>query len=894
MTRLVLRALLRASPGWFRERHGAEFMAVHDERARAAGGFGARFALGVREVVGLAAAVARLRLGAGAPGPGRGTTGRREGSMFDGMLKDLRLAARTLKRNPAYSVVAVLILALGIGANVAIFSAANAYFFRPLPFGDPDRLVLLYETNPEFGWTDADAAPANALDWREQVEAFEDLALYSGFPSRVAFVREDGEPVLYQVSTVSGNFFDVLGVRPALGRAFTWEETWAPDDDVVILSHELWRSDFGADPGVIGRMVDFGGGRAEIVGVMPPGFSFPQGGTQMWTPWGFNTTDREQVFFRRAHYVRPVARLAAGVSVEEADAQLQVVVRRLSEEYPTTNRVMGAGLTPIRTFLTRDVRTRLSLLGGAVTLLLLLACVNVANLVLVRGVERGREVALRHALGAGRWRVVRLMLAESLTLASAGGALGLGIGWLGVRLMERFAPLGIDGATGIALDGRVVLFVAVVTVLSAVVFGLVPALRSSKASVQDALKEGSRGTGGLARSRLVGTLVAAEVALALLLVTGAGLLARSFVALRSVDPGFTTEGTLAVRFGVPSSRYPERDQVLALQDAMIERMEAIPGVLAVGSVSQLPVSGTSWSSQMQAEGWPPERVIFEVIHRRADAGYFEALGTPLIRGRMFGPDDRAGNPLVMLVNETFVREHFPGEDPIGLRVANDRNAAANPEANNWFEIIGVVADQHQVDPSQPPRAEVFESRHQDWARANWYVLRTDGDPLAVVPAIRAALREMDPTIPLGDVRPLRDVWSTSMARETFLLALLGVFGAVALLVAAVGVYGVTAQAARARTREMGIRMALGASAPSVVAMMVRQGMVVVGLGLGVGVVAMLLTGRALEAFLFAVEPTDPATLAAMVALMAAVAAAACWIPARRATAADPVRSLRAE
>lgn len=894
MTERLLRLLLRGAPASFRERHGEEILSVHRARAADVGPGWARTRFVWGEVMGLVITVARIRMGAGSAGHRVGTT-TGGSSMFESILQDIRFAARTLRRNPGFAMTAVVVLALGIGANVAIFSAANAFFFRPLPFADAGRLVHLYETNPEFGWTDADAAPANALDWREQVDGFEDVAIYSSFPFRATYVRDDGEPTLYQGATVSGNFFEVLGVRAALGRGFRWAETWAPDDGVVVLSHDLWISDFGGDPSVVGRSVTFGSNTAEVVGIMPPGFSFPAAGTQLWTTWGWGSDERDQVYFRRAHYVRAVARLAPGITEAEADAQLQVVVRRLSETYPETNRVMGAGLTPLRTFLTRDVRTRMLLLGGAVLVLLVLACVNVANLVLVRGAERGREVALRNALGAGRARVVRLLLTESLVLAGTGGALGLALGWVGVRLMETLTPLGIDGATGIALDGRVVLFVVVAATAAGVLFGLLPAIRSSAGGVHDALKEGGRSaTRSAASGRLVNTLVAVEVGLALVLVAGAGLMVRSFLELRDVDPGFATEGTLAVRFSIPSSRYAERDQVLAFQDQMLERLEAIPGVLGAGSVNLLPLAGKSWSSQMQAEGWPPERVAIEVVHRRADAGYFEALGIPLVRGRTFGPDDRPGNPMVVLVNETFARQHFPGEDPVGQRIANDRTAAANPDDNQWYEIIGIVADQHQVSPAEPPSAEVFESRHQDWARANWFVLRSDGDPLSLVPAVRAALRTMDADIPLGDVRPLRQVWTDSMARETFILTLLGVFGVVALLLAAVGVYGVTAQAARARTQEMGIRMALGASGSSVVGMMLRQGMTVVGLGLIAGLVVALLAGRALAAFLYGVEPTDPGTLLAVVALMTGVATAACWIPARRATAADPVRSLRAE
>jgi putative ABC transport system permease protein len=887
----VLQALLALAPEDFRSRYGAEVIQVHEERAEVARPAMRRMLFGGREVVGMAWLVIRSRVGQRSRGVGATTMWGRAGSMVDTIGQDLRFALRTLTRSPAFAATAVAVLALGIGATSAIFSAANAFFFRPLPFADSDRLVMLYETNPEFGWRHAAGAPANVLDWREQVDAFEDVAMYTENVSRVTYVQ-DGEPELIGATNVSGNFFSVLGVPAALGRTFDWGETWEGSDNVVVLSHDLWRTRFGGDPGVVGRTVELSGTTVEIVGVMPQGFRFPSEGTQMWSPWGWATDAREQVWFRRAHWVRPVARLASGVTLGEADSQLQVVVRRLQTEHPGTNRVMGAGLMPLRSFLIREVRTPLLVLLGAVSLLLLLACANVANLILVRASERSREVALRHALGAGRSRVVRQLLTESLVMAFLGGAIGLGLGWAGVRAMERLTALGIDGATAIALDARVVLFTMGAAVFSGIVFGLAPALGSTGARLGEALKDGGRaGTAGREGLRTVNLLVATEVALALLLVVGAGLMVRSFWLLRDVDPGFQTEGTLAVQFTVPSSRYAERDQVLAFYDQLTDALEGRPGIERAGTVGHLPLAGKSWSSQFQAEGWPPDRVGFEIVHRRADPGYFEALGIPLVRGRMFDSSDGPDDPLVVVVNETFVREHFPGEDPIGQKIAYDR--AATPESN-WYEIVGIVGDQHQNSPGQPVLAEVFENRNQDWGRFSWVVMRTSVDPMSVVPTFRSVLRELDPLIPIATVRPLREVWLTSMVRERFILTLLGVFGAVALALAAVGVYGVTAQAARRRTQEIGIRMALGAAAPEVLSMLLRQTLGVVGLGLAVGLVATLLTTRVLSTLLFGVAPTDPRTLAAVVLLLGAVALLACYLPALRATRVDPVRSLRAE
>lgn len=463
----------------------------------------------------------------------------------------------------------------------------NAYFFRPLPFEEPDELVLLYEVNAEFGWTDATAAPANALDWRERVDAFEDVALYRDFGVSDITLQADGDPVLVGGTTVTGNFFDVLGVRPALGRGFRYDETWDGSDDVVVLSHGLWVRLFGADPAVIGTTVPFGSAATpyEIIGVMPEGFSYPTDRTELWYPYGWDPAIQTSVSQRRAHYVRPVARLTDGVGLAEADAQFQAVVSALQEEYPETNRIMGAGMTPVRDFLIREVRSPLMVLLGAVTILLLLACANVANLMLVRANDRTREVALRSALGAGRARVARQLMSESLGIGVLGGAVGLIIGWLGVQGMARMQRLGIAGTTDLALDARVVAFTLGVAILSGVIFGTVPALRSASGDIQKALRDGGRGgTTGAGGLRAVGFLVTAEVALALLLVVGAGLMIRSGLLLRSVDPGFRVDGALAVELAVPSARYENRDQVLAFWDQLEESLEGRPGIERAGMV----------------------------------------------------------------------------------------------------------------------------------------------------------------------------------------------------------------------------------------------------------------------------------------------------------------------
>lgn len=891
MIRRLLALLLRLAPRPFRASQAEELLEVHDARWRGQRHIGERLYFGIREVAGVAFMVVRLRVEqAGVPWQRRSMEKGRF-ALFEAIVRETRYATRTLRRSPGFAAAAIGVLALGIGANAAIFSAANAFLFRPLPFRDADRLVMLYETNPEFGWSAANLAPANALDWREQVDAFTDVALYSEFVIRAVHVR-DGEPELVNVAQVSGNFFDVLGVSALAGRAMRWEETWEGREDVVVLSHGAWATRFGSDPAVVGRRIELNGTSVEVVGVMPPGLTFPGGEIQAWTPYGWPEANREQVWFRRAHFVRGIARIAPGYSHAEADAQLQVVVRRLQEAYPETNRVMGAGLSPLRDFLVRDVRSTLLVLIGAVTLLLLLACTNVANLMLVRAGGRVREVAVRRAMGAGRGHVVRLLFAESALLAMAGGVVGLAIGWLGVRALQQLNPVGIAGATTLALDHRVVLFTVAISGAAAILFGAVPALRSAGGRAQEALKEGGRGTAGGRRSkRIAGSLVAAELAFASALVVGAGLMVRTVTTLRRVDPGFRTDGVLAVQFTVPSARYENRDAVLSFYDRLSEALESRPGIHRVGLIGQLPLNGTSWSSQFQAEGWPPDRVGFEILHRRADRGYFEALGIPLVRGRLFEPGDRPDGPLVVVINERFAEEHFPGEDPIGQRIAYDR--AAGPEST-WYEIVGIVGNQQQTTPREPARAEVFEHSGQDWGRSNWLVVRGSADVAAMLPVVRSTLREIDPLIPMAAAQSLRSVWTASMARERYVLVLLTVFGIVALLLATVGVYGVTAEALRKRTAEIGVRMALGAAARDVVALMLRHTIGVVAIGLGVGLVATLLLARTLRSLLFGVQPSDPWTLIIVALFLGGTALFASWLPARRATRVDPVTSLRTE
>ncbi len=890
-TGVIVRFAVALCPADFRAEYGDDLVRTHRElmdSARRQGGV-ALMRTALRDASGALWVATRLRLGRDVSSVSTSTFYRRT-PMFDTLWQDSRFAFRGIARNPGFAATVITVLALGIGGVSAIFSVVNAYLFRPLPFADEHSLVTIYETNPEFGWDDASAAPANALDWRDQVDAFDDLAIYSEFANEATLII-DGEPTLLAGGGVTGNFFEVAGVRAALGRALRWDETWAPNATSIVLSDRTWRTTFGADPSILGRGLDFSGRIMTVVGVMPPTFNFPSNETDYWAPMGWEPTARQEVWFRRAHFVRTLARLAPGATQQEASAQLAVVVRRLQAEYPGTNKVMGAGLMPVRDFLIRDVRKPLLILGAAVSLLLILACTNVATLTLVRASERAREVAVRTAVGANRMRIARQMMTEALLLACLGGTAGLGLGWFAVKAIERLNPLGIPGVTSIALDGRVLFATLAVATLSGILFGLGPALNGANTAPARSLKEGgradTRSRGGMQSTQW---LVGGEVALALLLVAGAGLVLRSFGHIRDVDPGFHVENTLAFDVTAPTSRYSEREDVLAFWDQLTEQLEARPGIERVGTVGRLPLDGTSWSSQFKAEGWPEDRVGIEILHRRSDRGYFEALGIPLVRGRLFESADRDG-PLVVVINEQFAAEHFPGEEPLGQRIAYDREP---DDESSWYEIVGVVGDQHQISPAQSVRAEVFENRDQDWSRQTNVVVRTAGDPSAAIPIIRSVVAELDPLIPIAEPRPLRRVWRSSIAQEELILMLLGGFGLIALLIAAVGVYGVTARAARRRTHEIGIRMALGAQRRDILTMMLTQGFGVVVLGLVVGLGLALASTRALSSLLFGVTPNDPLTLGSVVVLLAAVAMVASYLPAFRSTRVDPLKSLRSD
>jgi putative ABC transport system permease protein len=807
------------------------------------------------------------------------------------LIGDVRFALRTLYRSPGLAFAAIATLALGVGAITAIFSAVNAVMLRPLPFAEPERLVMLWEESAERDWHRQTVAPANFLDWREEVPALEDAAAYADFSNRVTLLQ-DGTPRLLRSALVTGNFFSVLRASPALGRTLTDEETWGTAP-VAVLSDRAWRTHFGGDAAIVGRSIDIDGRQLQVVGVIPPGFAFPWEDVDLWQPMEWNREDVSQPFFRRAHWLRVVGRLAPGATLAHANEQLATVAARLRETYPATNETLGAGMTPLREFLVGDTSRPLLILLAAVTLLLLIACANVGNLLLVQAANRAREVSLRLALGAGRMRLVRQAITESLVLSFLGGSAGLLLGWLGTSVLASMLPPGILRVSEFGIDWRVVGFVLVVVTASGLLFGMAPAMWSAGRFPGEALRDSARGSGSGRTRRWGNALVVGEVALALMLSVGAGLLVRSFVALQRVDPGFEPEGVIAVSLVLPSARYDTMPKVHAFYDELVARTKTLPGVTDAAIVRQIPLGGASWSSGFAVAGRPvtPATQAMDVLHRDVSPEYFRTMRVPILGGRPFSAADREDAPPVVIINRALARAAFPDGDPVGQRVSFDREPDS---ASTWFTIVGVVGDEHQVSPAEAPKMEIFAPARQEESRGMVLVARTAGEPAGAAPAIHRIIRELDPALAVRSTETLEDVAARSVALERFLMLLLVVFAIVGVTLAVVGVYGVLAQVVRNRTRELGIRIALGAARADVQWLVVRQGLALAGAGLAIGTAVALAATRAVRGILYGVPAADPLTFAVAMALLALTVLAAAWIPARRASRADPAVALRAE
>lgn len=798
------------------------------------------------------------------------------------MFSDLRYAVRQLIKNPGFAAVAILTLALGIGACTAIFSVVNGVLLQPLDYPQPDRIVVIRETNlpafPEFA-----VSPPNYLDWEKQTESYTCLAAYSG--SEINLTGE-GEPQRLIGVEGTAHYFDVYGIQPVLGRWFVPEEDAPGKDHVVVLSHPFWQRVFGGERKVIGRSIQLNGEPYTVIGIAPPGFG-QASKVDTWTPMGFKP-DETNGDARGGHYLNVIGRLRPGVTVAKARAELEVLAAQLARQYPDSNKGWGVVMAPMLDYAVRDVRAILYTLLGAVGCVLLIACANIANLLLARATARHRELAIRTALGASRLRLVRQLLTESVILALAGGAAGILLACWGLDLLLALAPSTLPRTGDIHLDGTVLVFALVLSALTGVVFGVAPALLAAHTDVQEGLKQGARGSTD-ARGRLRGALVVIEVAFALVLLGAAGLLARSFMQLTHVDPGFAPENATAMRLALPEKKYEKPEQQLAFSNAVLARLRALPGVEAVGLTHSLPLL-SDWVLGFKIAGRPevPPGDMPSTNYYSVTPDYFRAMGIRLVRGRVFNEHDDARAPRVAIINETLARQFFPNEDPLGKQIL----ITQGPDV--WRQIVGIVADIKQYGVDKETTGQSYEPFAQAPFHSLNFVLRTKGSSASLAGALRPAVYAVDKDQPIGTIQPLEEILGATIAKQRFAMLLLLVFSSVALIIAAVGIYGVMAYSVVQRTGEFGIRMALGAQRSDVLRLVLSSAGKLVGLGLLLGLGATFVTSRVMGSLLFQTNAHDPLTFGLTTFLLASVALAACFLPARRATRVNPIEALRAE
>jgi putative ABC transport system permease protein len=800
------------------------------------------------------------------------------------MLNDFRYAIRQLIKAPSFTIVAIVTLALGIGACTAIFSVVNTVLLRPLDYTDPDRIVVIRETQlpqfPEFS-----VSPPNYIDWEKQTKSYEYIAAYSGAALNLT---GEGEPQRLTGVKATAHYFDVYGVKAILGRMLLPEEDAVGKNHVVVLSHGFWQRVFGGAKDVVGRSIQLNGEPYQVVGVAPYGFGVASK-VEVWTPMAFKP-DEIKNDARGGHYINVVGRLKPGVTFAQAKAELDVIAAQLAVQYPDPQKGWGIFMMPIQDYMVRDVKPVLYTLLGAVGCVLLIACANLANLLLARATARHREISIRAALGAGRGRLIRQLLTESVVLAMCGGIAGIILARWGLDSLLALAPTSLPRISEIHLDSGVLLFSLGLSAITGLVFGIAPAWLAARADVNEALKQGTRGsTEGGARGRLRSALVVVEVTFALVLLGGAGLLARSFMALANVNPGFIPENATLVRLSLPGKKYAENDQQIAFANALLERLKNLPGVQAVGLTHSMPLV-SDYVLGFNIEGRPPiaPSDLPSLNYYAVTPDYFRAMGIRLIRGRVFTPQDDAKAPRVAIINETMARQFFPNEDPIGKRV----NITNGPET--WREIVGIVGDIKQYGVDKTTSAQGYEPFAQVPFTSLNVVLRTSGSPAAVLGSLRPAVYAVDKDQPVGIIRPLEEIMSESIARQRFAMLLLTVFSSVALVIAAVGIYGVMAYNVVQRTGEFGIRMALGAQQRDVLRLVLTQGGKLIGLGLAIGLLATLAASRAMGSMLFNTSAYDPLTLTTITLVLAAVALVACFFPANRATKVNPIEALRTE
>jgi putative ABC transport system permease protein len=813
--------------------------------------------------------------------------GMRGTGVFAQLQQDAVYALRMLAKAPGFTIVAVLTLALGIGANTAIFSVVNGILFRPLPFHEPARLVMVASV---YGGDRSTSSPANVYDWREQNRSFTAMSVVSGHS---AVLTGSGDPERLRGFDVGADFFGILGVRPVKGRlVFTPEEAAFNGSKAVLVNEALWKTRFGSDPALVGKMITLDNESYLVAGIVPAESAWPSNAV-IWFCFSYDPATLAQS--RGAVYLSTVARLKPGATLASATADMRAIMDRLDAQYPDDNTNVGVQVVPMAEWITGSLQRPLYILLGGVAFVLLIACANVANLLLVRGVAREGELAVRTALGAGRGRLIRQLVTESVVLSLLGGAAGFALAVYGTQLLVSVAPASIPRLGSIHVDGVVLAFTLLVAVMTGVIFGLVPARQLSRPDMAKTLREGGRGGGqraGSNRARQV--LVVAEVALSVMLLVGAGLLIRSFGQLMSVDPGFRTESSISFALSLPAAKYGTPEKSSLLMNALMERVHALPGVAQAGAAFGMPLTNFGFGFSFTVAGRPPVKPQDQPSAelRMATPDYFATMGIRVVKGRGFTDQDRAGAPGVILITETAARQFFPGEDPIGKHIVVDYGNGRGKKMEG--DVIGIVADVKQSSLATATLPQ-FWAPYDQWPMSSFnVVMHTSRDPQAVVADARRAIKEIDPDLALSQIKTLDQVLAESVAQPRFYMTLLAVFAVVAVLLSAIGIYGVIAYLVGQRSREIGIRLALGASPGAVVGMIARDGAMMTAAGVGLGLMGAFLLTRFMKALLFGIVPSDPVTYLAVTVMLAVVAFAASCVPALRAARVDPALAMRAE
>ena len=801
---------------------------------------------------------------------------------MDSLIKDIRYGLRSLLKRPGFTAIALVALALGIGANTAIFSLVNAVVLRPLPFPESERLVWMWG-NIRNGGNRASVSPLDFLDYRKENKTFEHFAASGSLPNAVN-ITGNGDPERLPASLVTGDYFDAFGITPALGRGFTLDNEKTGQDGVVVLSYALWQRRFAGDPGIIDKKIILDGKPAQVIGVMGRDVALPQP-AELWVPMTFDAPDMQQ---RKAHFLRPIGRMKPGVSMTQAQADLDVIAAHLEEQFPDTNTGWNLRLVSLREQLVGSSRTYVWILFGAVGLVLLIACANVANLLLVRAASRQKEIALRTALGASRPRIIRQMITESVLLAIMGGALGALLAKWGVDLLVSFSQNVLPPSVPVRVDATVLLFTFLISLATGLLFGLAPAFRTLQVNLIDSLKEGVRGAGeSTLRNRTRSLLVIFESAIAVMLLIGAGLLVRSLIALQNVNPGFDPNNVLTIRLDLSRNKYDTPEKTANFLTELQTRTANLPGVQTVGFITELPMSGQLNDLPFTVEGRPavPVNQGFGADFRRINQNYFSALRIPLLRGRNFTEQEVRQGDNVVIVSQQLVDTVFPNEEPLGKRLISGMSDVR-------FEIIGVVGDIRHYTLGGTPVATMYFPTLQP--RSTNVVIRTTTDPMSIVGGVRNVVHDMDPDQPIARVQPMTAWVDASVSTQRYRTTLLALFAALAMVLAATGIYGVMSYTVAQRTHEIGVRMALGARRHDVLKLVVRQGMMLALVGVVLGLVGASLLTRVMSTLLFQVTARDPITFAVVAALLIAVAFFACFVPALRATKVDPLVALRYE